>query len=247
MTRSAVKAALALLVALAAAAPSGAAAADGVRPLGAKGPLKSQKLSDERTITRLARPVELGRVYSQPSVRSHKKGRLHLETEDGIHEIYLVLQAKVVKKQTWLQIRLPKRPNGQKGWVKRDMLGPLITLRTFLKIDRSSLRATLFRGGKKIWSSRVGVGKAATPTPGGRFWVRERLRSLGGAYGPYAFGTSAYSKLSDWPGGGVVGIHGTNEPNLIPGRPSHGCVRMPNYKVLKLKKLMPIGTPVQIV
>jgi hypothetical protein len=23
-------------------------------------------------------------------------------------------------------------------------------------------------------------------------------------------------------GGGVVGIHGTNEPWLIPGRPSHG-------------------------
>ena len=25
--------------------------------------------------------------------------------------------------------------------------------------------------------------------------------------------------LSDWPGGGVIGIHGTNQPQLIPGRP----------------------------
>ena len=57
----------------------------------------------------------------------------------------------------------------------------------------------------------------------------------------------AYSVLSDWPGGGVVGVHGTNEPELIPGRPSHGCVRLRNDKILRLVALMPIGTPVRIV
>jgi lipoprotein-anchoring transpeptidase ErfK/SrfK len=235
------------MVALAAAAPTGAAAAGGVRPVGAKGPLTSQRLSDETAITRLARPVELGRVYAKPSTRSRRKGRLHLETEDGVHEIYLVLQARVARGQTWLQVRLPKRPNGQTGWVKRDMLGPLITLQTSLKVDRGRLRATLYRKGRKVWSSRIGVGKAATPTPAGRFWIRERLTGWGGPYGPVAFGTAAYSRLSDWPGGGVVGIHGTNQPELIPGRPSHGCIRVPNAKILQLKKLMPVGTPVRIV
>jgi hypothetical protein len=35
-------------------------------------------------------------------------------------------------------------------------------------------------------------------------------------YGPVAFGTTARSAvLTDWPGGGFVGIHGTNEPQLI--------------------------------
>jgi lipoprotein-anchoring transpeptidase ErfK/SrfK len=52
--------------------------------------------------------------------------------------------------------------------------------------------------------------------------------------------------LTDWPGGGVIGIHGTDEPGLIPGRPSHGCVRVPNRKISRLAKLMPIGTPVRI-
>jgi lipoprotein-anchoring transpeptidase ErfK/SrfK len=88
-----------------------------------------------------------------------------------------------------------------------------------------------------------------TITPKGRFWIRERLRNLGGnpIYGPWAFGTSAYSDtLTDWPGGGVVGIHGTNQPQLIPGRPSHGCVRVPNAKISRLVKLMPIGTPITI-
>jgi lipoprotein-anchoring transpeptidase ErfK/SrfK len=92
------------------------------------------------------------------------------------------------------------------------------------------------------------VGARGTPTPAGRFWIREkfRVRPRGGVYGPFAFGTAGYSVLSDWPRGGVVGIHGTNRPDLIPGRPSHGCVRVPNGKIMRLRRLMPIGTPVQI-
>ena len=65
-------------------------------------------------------------------------------------------------------------------------------------------------------------------------------------YGAYALGTSAYAKVSDWPGGGVVGIHGTDQPQLIPGRPSHGCVRVRNADMAPLYKLTPIGTPITI-
>jgi lipoprotein-anchoring transpeptidase ErfK/SrfK len=122
----------------------------------------------------------------------------------------------------------------------------MLIRRTQLQIDRSPPRAVLYKRGKRIWSSPVGVGAKKTPTPAGRYWIRERLKSLGGAYGPWAFGTSAYSVLSDWPGGGVIGIHGTDQPHLIPGHPSHGCVRIPNPAVLKLVKRMPVGTPVRI-
>jgi hypothetical protein len=62
-----------------------------------------------------------------------------------------------------------------------------------------------------------------------------------------AFGTSALSNVeTDWPGGGVIGIHGTNEPSLIPGHPSHGCIRVPNWEIVKLARLLPIGTPLTI-
>jgi lipoprotein-anchoring transpeptidase ErfK/SrfK len=44
----------------------------------------------------------------------------------------------------------------------------------------------------------------------------------------------------------VIGIHGTNEPSLIPGRPSHGCIRVQNPAVRILWRLMPIGTPLLI-
>jgi lipoprotein-anchoring transpeptidase ErfK/SrfK len=66
-------------------------------------------------------------------------------------------------------------------------------------------------------------------------------------YGPLAFGTSARSPtLTYWPGGGFVGIHGTNQPYLLPGYVSHGCIRMPNESILKLNRLMPVGTPITI-
>jgi lipoprotein-anchoring transpeptidase ErfK/SrfK len=94
----------------------------------------------------------------------------------------------------------------------------------------------------------VGVGKPGTPTPAGHFYVRERIPNLAGSpvYGPMAFGTSAYSRLSDWPGGGVIGIHGTDEPQLLPGAVSHGCVRVPNRAIRRLARLLTVGTPVRI-
>jgi lipoprotein-anchoring transpeptidase ErfK/SrfK len=62
-----------------------------------------------------------------------------------------------------------------------------------------------------------------------------------------AFGTSARSPtLTDWPAGGFVGIHGTDRPDLLPGRVSHGCVRMRNDDILRLADLLPVGTPLTI-
>ena len=64
---------------------------------------------------------------------------------------------------------------------------------------------------------------------------------------PVAFGLNARSRvLTDWPGGGFIGIHGTNAPELVPGRISHGCIRMRNDAILRLATLMPLGTPVTI-
>ena len=119
----------------------------------------------------------------------------------------------------------------------------------YLVIDRERLRATLFREGRAIFSTPIGVGKASTVTPAGRFYVLEKLTTLGDPfYGPYSIGTSAYAPtLSEWPGGGVVGIHGTNEPQLIPGRPSHGCIRMRNADITRLWRTISLGTPIEIV
>jgi len=221
-----------------------------VRPLGQNRELRTERLSDERRVSRYAGAVSRAAVRAQPSPDARRVGALHLLTEDGPFEVYPVLDSHVdARGRTWLHIRLPARPNGRTGWVPRHDLGPLEAVRTMLRVNRTTLQATLYRGGRRIWTSPIGVGARSTPTPAGRFWIRSRLRGLAGSpvYGPYAFGTGAYSVLSDWPGGGVIGIHGTNEPQLIPGRPSHGCIRVPNAAITRLYALMPVGTPVRII
>jgi lipoprotein-anchoring transpeptidase ErfK/SrfK len=129
-------------------------------------------------------------------------------------------------------------------------VGRFHPVRTLLRIDRGALRAVLYRGGRPVWRARIGVGTPANPTPAGRYYVRSRILPIdrSGPYGAFAFGTSAFSPgLSDWPGGGIVGIHGTDQPQLLPGRVSHGCVRVRNRDITRLRTLMPLGTPIEVV
>jgi len=208
------------------------------------------KLSNEQTTTLWAHPGSTSLIRYNPSTKSHGFRRMHLMTEDGFPEIYMALaQTTDQDGRQWIKIRVPMRPNGKTGWVPRDALGRFHVNHDHLIVNRHTLRAKLYSGKRLIWSSPVGVGKPSTPTPGGRFYIRERIKALqhNTIYGPYAFGTSDYSTLSEWPGGGIVGIHGTNEPKLIPGRPSHGCIRLPNNKVTQLWHLLPLGTPVRVI
>jgi hypothetical protein len=232
----------------AAGAPAFADAPGPLRALDAKGPLGDEQLSDERTVTRVGFPTRRYKIRSGPATTYPTVGRLRFYTEDRAPENYLVLSSALAPDGgAWLNIRVPQRPNGSKGWVPERALRRR-TLTTAFEVDKRALKGRLFKDGHEIWTSSIGIGAPGTPTPSGHFWVRERLSNLGGnsAYGPFAFGTSAYSRLSEWPGGGVVGIHGTNAPGLIPGRPSHGCIRVPNSKIVQLKELMPVGTPIWI-
>jgi hypothetical protein len=209
----------------------------------------SVRLSNEWTLTRWAHPVRKAPIRWLPTSHARRIVRTHYLTEDGFPEVYPILRSwRDSKWNTWLEVRIPMRPNGRKGWVRRSALGPHYRVRTLLVVVRHKLRATLYRLGRRIWRAPVGIGKPSTPTPAGHFWIREKFRTPdpSGLYGPVAFGSSDYSVLSDWPGGGIVGIHGTSEPFLIPGRPSHGCIRVRNKAVRRLWRLMPIGTPLLI-
>ena len=95
----------------------------------------------------------------------------------------------------------------------------------------------LSRSARGAWRRRSGSSTSS------RASCRARYPILGA----FAFETSGYSKLSDWPGGGVVGVHGTNTPWLIGQAVSHGCVRLRNSDILALRKLVRVGTPVKIV
>jgi hypothetical protein len=238
---------IALLTLVAAAVAAADASAAELPP---STPPGTVRLSNETTTTLWAHTADVQPVFSRPSGAAPGVTRLRLLTEDSFPEVYVVLSRwKNEAGNTWLKIRLPMRPNGRTGWVREGALGPLHTVHTQLRVNRHTLRATLYDHGRKRFSARIGVGKAATPTPYGRFWIREKFRVRGNTiYGTRAIGTSAYAPtLSDWPGGGVVGLHGTNQPGLIPGRPSHGCIRLRNRDIERLYRLAPTGTPIEIV
>lgn len=208
------------------------------------------QLSDQKTTTYWAYTANAGVIHSGPKRSARTVGRLHYVTEDGLNEVYLALAKMTDDRGThWLHITVPGRPNGRTGWVQASDLGPLHVNHEHMIINRRAERLTLFRGGHQVLSAPVGVGRPGLDTPAGNFWVREMFGGFSNAaYGPYAIGTSAYSPtLTDWPGGGVVGIHGTDQPGLIPGRPSHGCVRLRNGDVTHLYHVLQLGTPITII
>ncbi len=187
-------------------------------------------------------------AYKDPTQSSHKVGHLGLYTHERTNELVLILQEQVNSRgEPWTQVRLPMLPNNTVGWVPSSTLGDVHHLHTHLIIDRRHFTATLIRAGKVVFRSRVGVGRTYWPTPRGEFYVRTHMAHAGGIYGSAAFGTSARSAvLTDWPGGGFIGLHGTDQPGLIPGRISHGCVRFHNMDISRLARMIHPGMPVTI-
>jgi hypothetical protein len=185
----------------------------------------------------------------RPSVHASVIAALVTKAPEGIPNALAVVRTKTDQEgRVWVEVQLPVLPNGTLGWVPRRSLGAYQTVNTQLVVDRRALRATFYRAGKQVFSARVGIGTSYWPTPSGHFLVRSELtRYASPFYGPVSFGTTARSGvLTDWPDGGFVGIHGTAEPQLLPGRISHGCVRMRNPDILRLARLMPVGTPLLI-
>jgi hypothetical protein len=188
-------------------------------------------------------------VRAQPRLSARAVTTLDTMTSDDTQNLVLVLQSlELSAHETWYRVRLPILPNNTTGWVQRSALGRLYTVNTHLYLDLKKLTLTLQRDGVAVFETRVGVGRSFWPTPRGEFYVRSKLTNFDSpVYGPVAFGTSARSAvLTDWPGGGFVGIHGTNEPQILPGRVSHGCIRLRNEAILKLASLMKVGTPLTI-
>jgi len=124
------------------------------------------KLSDEQLVTRWAYPERRAAVYSRPSGKARTIARLRLLTEDKFPELYVALSRWVDPQgNVWLRIRVPKRPNGVKGWVRANALGPLTVNHRLIDVNKRTLRLVVFDHGKVLMTARVGVGKAGTITP----------------------------------------------------------------------------------
>jgi lipoprotein-anchoring transpeptidase ErfK/SrfK len=193
-------------------------------------------------------------VLAATTVRDRPAGsgtmaEVETRTPEGTANLVLISrQAKRAARRLWVRVRAAGSPDDVSGWVPRSSLGGYTPVRTRLLVDRGRLTVTLLRAGRPVFRADAGMGAPGTPTPTGRFYVRNKLHRYSSPfYGPVAFGTSARSAAaSDWPAGGFVGIHGTNHPELIPGRVSAGCIRLRNRAILRLARLMDVGTPVTV-
>jgi lipoprotein-anchoring transpeptidase ErfK/SrfK len=148
----------------------------------------------------------------------------------------------------WFRVQLPIKPNGVTGYIRAKAV-ETGKVRSRVVVDLSAKRLTLFRSGRRAFSTSVAVGSRATPTPTGRYYVNQRLipQDPGGPFGPAAIGISAYSTvLTGWMQGGPIAIHGTNEPWSIGRAVSNGCIRVRNPALRRLYQVTPAGTPVVI-
>lgn len=169
---------------------------------------------------------------------------------NGVETVFGVLA--VVRaadcRPAWFRVQLPVRPNGATGFVMaRDVV--LYPVRTRLLIDLSERRVELLRDGEPVLAVRAAIGSAATPTPTGRFYVNQRLRSgdPGGPFGPGAVGISAFSPvLTGWAQGGPIAVHGTDRPDLVGEAVSNGCLRVENDLAHRLLYETDTGAPVVI-
>jgi lipoprotein-anchoring transpeptidase ErfK/SrfK len=117
-------------------------------------------------------------------------------------------------------------------------------------LNKATFTMTVYKAGQVVQTEKVAIGQDRYPTPTGLFFIRELARPANakGAYGPYAFGLSAYSNVLTQfgRGDGQVGIHGTNQPGALGTKASHGCIRVANAGITKLAKSLPQGVPVDI-
>ena len=191
-------------------------------------------------------------VLAQPRAAAKRIAVLKQFRPDFRPQYVLALDARRTKagKPTWYRISVPGRPNGRTGWVRAGAL-ELHPVEKRLIVYRGARRFEFWDRQRLVRAGKVAVGKPGAETPLGLFYVTDKFNPSidpdWAILGAFAFETSAYSKLTDWPGGGIVGVHGTPWPNLLGQAVSHGCVRMDNRDVEFLRNRVPLGTPVKIV
>lgn len=183
-------------------------------------------------------------IYRSPSAR-HPFKQLSNPTSVGAPLVFLVKS----RDQGWERVYLPIRPDGAMGWVRdRDVSLAWNPYSLVARLGRRQL--VLRKDGRVVARFPAGVGRSVLPTPTGRYYVVELLKQPdpNGPYGPYAFGTSAFSKVLYHFGGGPgqIGIHGTDQSGSIGNSVSHGCIRLRNQDITRLAHELPLGTPITI-
>jgi lipoprotein-anchoring transpeptidase ErfK/SrfK len=198
-----------------------------------------------------AKVPQLG-IYDNPSASTPSKTvpnpwLLNDEPDKQIPQVFLVEQQR---KDGWVKVLLAERPNGSSGWVRASDV-QLTPNPYHLKVSLGDHKISVFQGTNSIYDGDVAIGANDTPTPPGKYYTRVLIQAPdpNTVYGPFAYGLSAHSDaLTEYNGGDAeVGVHGNNDASVLGKSVTHGCIRMDNDEITKLSKVLPLGTPVEIV
>ena len=185
-------------------------------------------------------------VRSQPSPAAHViKVMSQFRPDFRLQEIFAVTTRVGSDGKPWYRISVPMRPNGTMGWIPASTAALAPTAGQIV-IHIRARTIDLYWHRHHALHALVAVGAPGRETPLGHYYVQARFVPDDPFLGVFAVETSAYSKLTEWPGGGVVGIHGTSMPQLLGQAVSHGCVRVANSTAEALRRYAPLGTPIWI-
>jgi lipoprotein-anchoring transpeptidase ErfK/SrfK len=156
---------------------------------------------------------------------------------------------RAVDGSSWVHVRLPGRPAGHTGWIaaantRRDTTAWQVVVRL------GAREVVVYRDGIVERRFAAVVGKPATPTPRGRFFVEEAVAlTAADAGSPFALATSARSEvLQEFEGGpGQIALHGTgNLAAPLGTAASHGCIRISPRAIRWMSSRIGGGVPLTI-
>ncbi len=189
-------------------------------------------------------------VRAKPDPAANVVRRLPRYRADHQFQIVLALQSRRGEDGSWWYLlSLPGRPNGARGWARADTVEVRpVRNRIVVRLESRQIEVRRLGDGAVLLGAPIAIGRAGAETPLGRsFYVRSAFVPTDPFYGAFALETSASSRLTDWPDEGIVGIHGTDRPELLGQAVSHGCIRVDNDVARRLRGLAPLGTPIDIV
>jgi hypothetical protein len=184
---------------------------------------------------------------AQPRDNARRVAVIHQFRDDYRDQYVLAIAGRVDSHGVlWVRLRLQLRPNGTLGWIRASAVH-LSTVHTEIVVHRGQRKIDILQDGAVVAEAPVAIGSPGRETPLGKYYVTARFIPDDSFLGVFAVETSAYSKMTEWPGGGLVGIHGTSAPQLLGQAVSHGCVRVSNATAVLLRRYAPLGTPISIV
>jgi lipoprotein-anchoring transpeptidase ErfK/SrfK len=227
-------------------------------------PTSTASTQEVTTTTVDPRPVWDGYAATTaetPTLGAYAHGPLDVYAAPGDAETFMTVEETTIlgtatvlgvvasPEDGWVEVMLPVRPNGTTGWVSTDDVS-LYVVDSEIVVDLANRQLTYIVDGVEVLVTDVGIGSEHNRTPTGRYFVTDNVTMAdpNSPWGPHALGISARSDtITEFNGGdGIIGIHGTNNPDSIGGNISLGCVRLPNDAITLLHEMVPLGTRVTV-